>query len=49
MITRIGRSWPIGGIPPIENPVRSCASRAVARRMSGALVTAASRATSTRL
>ncbi len=49
MITRIGRSWPIGGIPPIENPVRSRASRAVARRMSGALVTAASRATSTRL
>ena len=37
MITRIGRSWPMGGIPPIENPVSSRASRAVARRMSGAL------------
>ena len=34
MITRIGRAWPIGGMPPIEKPVRSCASRAVARRTS---------------
>ena len=40
---------PIGGMPPMANPVRSWASRAVARRMSGAPVTAASRARSTRL
>ena len=49
MITRATRSVPIGGMPPIEKPVRACASRAVARRMSGELVTAASRARSTRL
>ena len=48
MITRMGRAWPIGGIPPIENPVRSCASLAVARRISGSDVIAASRAMSTR-
>ena len=35
MITRSGRTWPIGGMPPIVKPVSSFASRAVARRMSG--------------
>ena len=34
MTTRTGRRWPIGGMPPIANPVRSWASRAVARRRS---------------
>ena len=48
MIARSGRSNPIGGMPPITNPVRSFASRAVARRISGSPVTAARRATSTR-
>ena len=48
MTTRIGRLWPIGGMPPIEKPVSSFASRAVARRMSAAPVIAASRARSTR-
>ena len=48
MITRTGRAKPIGGMPPMTKPVRSLASRAVARRMSGSPVTAASRATSTR-
>src|SRR5664279_2801747 len=48
MITRIARLWPIGGIPPIVKPERSFASRAVARRMLPAPVTAASRARSTR-
>ena len=42
MITRAGLRSPIGGTPPMANPVRSWTSRAVARRMSGALVTAAS-------
>ena len=49
MITRTGRMWPNGGMPPIEKPVSSSASRAVARRMSRSPVTAASRARSTRL
>ena len=35
MITRTPGRVPIGGMPPIEKPVRSWASRAVARRMSG--------------
>src|SRR4051794_22599821 len=48
MITRTGRAWPMGGIPPIVNPVSSFASFAVARRTSGSPLTAASRATSTR-
>ena len=48
MITRARRAWPNGGIPPMTKPVRSFASRAVARRMSGSPATAASRATSTR-
>ena len=48
MITRIGRLWPIGGIPPMVKPDSSFASRAVARRTSRAPVTAASRARSTR-
>ena len=34
MITRAGRAWPIGGMPPMVKPVSSLASRAVARRMS---------------
>ena len=34
MTTRVGRAWPIGGMPPIEKPVSSFASRAVARRTS---------------
>src|SRR5688572_21481737 len=49
MITRRARSNPIGGMPPMLKPVRSYASRAVARRISGSAVTAASRAMSTRL
>ena len=48
MTTRTGRAWPIGGMPPMAKPVRSLASRAVARRMSGSPVTAARRARSTR-
>ena len=48
MITRTGRLWPMGGMPPMTNPVSSLASRAVARRMPGSPVIAASRATSTR-
>ena len=48
MTVRTGRPWPNGGIPPIVNPVSSCASRAVARRMSCSPVTAARRARSTR-
>ena len=39
----------MGGMPPMANPVRSCASRADARRRSVAPVTAARRARSTRL
>ena len=42
-------SNPIGGMPPMTKPVRSCASRAVDRRISGSPVTAARRARSTRL
>ena len=34
MTTRTGRAWPIGGMPPIVNPVSSRASFAVARRTS---------------
>ncbi len=49
MTTRSGRMWPIGGMPPIVNPVSSRASVALARRTSGSPVTAASRARSTRL
>ena len=49
MTTRTGRAWPIGGMPPIVNPVSSRASFAFARRTSGSPVTAASRARSTRL
>ena len=48
MMTRERRAWPNGGIPPMTKPVRSFASRAVARRMSGSPATAARRATSTR-
>ena len=48
MTTRIGRVWPIGGMPPMVKPVSSFASRAVARRTSFSPVTAASRARSTR-
>ena len=48
MITRTGRANPMGGMPPMTKPVSSLASRAVARRMSGSPVTAASRARSTR-
>ncbi len=48
MMTRIGFGCPKGGIPPMTNPVRSFASFAVARRMSGSPVTAARRARSTR-
>ncbi len=48
MTTRVGRAWPIGGMPPMEKPVSSLASRAVARRTSDAPVTAARRARSTR-
>ena len=48
MITRIGRAWPIGGIPPMVKPDSSLASRAVARRTSRPPVTAARRARSTR-
>ena len=32
MTTRVGRAWPIGGMPPMEKPVSSLASRAVALR-----------------
>ena len=48
MTTFAGRAWPRGGIPPMTNPVRSRASRALARRIPGSPTTAASRARSTR-